>query len=271
ISHGATDYALTDRLQYPHVFKMMPNDRIYYTVVVTFLKYFKWNWVGIFSSDDVTGETESKVLTDYLASNDICVAFRIKSNIDLHKEQILERNKIIMKKSGAKIIIICGSHSPATFSRLTLLLGKVHDMILIYSSSYFYSIEKHELSLPTFDGSFTLTPSNCNYSCPWRVFSLDHPSKYPEDKLLEHTWIKGLTCLSLNQLSDTFYSKLYRLSLKNCSTKYQKTFSEHELPATFLSRMINGLESLVKSLQATLFHNIRLFNKTLKNLSFRHQ
>ncbi|CAH2299115.1 vomeronasal type-2 receptor 26-like, partial [Pelobates cultripes] len=195
ISYGATDYTLTDRLQYPHVFRIIPNDCIYYAMLVTFLKYFKWNWVGILYPDDVTGETESQYLTDYMASKDICVAFRIKSYIGFHKNQNFERIKQMMQTSDAKIIIICGSYTVHTLSMLFLLLEKVYDMILIISTSYLSSIERRQSQV--FNGSFTIVPSTLNYSYPLKRFTLVHPSIYPEDKLLEHIWILLKDCKKL--------------------------------------------------------------------------
>ncbi|XP_063281803.1 uncharacterized protein LOC134566018 [Pelobates fuscus] len=69
ISYGATDYSLSDRLVYPHFFRMVENDYTYCKIVTQLLKYFGWTWVGIVFTFDETGDTESQILTKYMARN----------------------------------------------------------------------------------------------------------------------------------------------------------------------------------------------------------
>ncbi|KAM8939617.1 vomeronasal type-2 receptor 26-like [Pelodytes ibericus] len=62
ISYGATDYGLSDRRVYPHFFRMVQNDRVYYKIIARLLKHFSWTWVGILASNDDSGETDSNFL-----------------------------------------------------------------------------------------------------------------------------------------------------------------------------------------------------------------
>ncbi|KAM5191936.1 vomeronasal type-2 receptor 26-like [Mantella aurantiaca] len=58
ISYGATDYALSERKLYPHVFRTVQNDYVYYFAMAKLVKHFGWTWVGILLSDDDAGENE---------------------------------------------------------------------------------------------------------------------------------------------------------------------------------------------------------------------
>ncbi|XP_018423210.1 PREDICTED: vomeronasal type-2 receptor 26-like [Nanorana parkeri] len=75
ISYGSTDESLSDRRLYPHVFRTVQNDHVYYLAITKLVKHFGWNWVGILLSDDDTGEKEAEILKKLLTSREICVAF----------------------------------------------------------------------------------------------------------------------------------------------------------------------------------------------------
>ncbi|XP_063281808.1 uncharacterized protein LOC134566025 [Pelobates fuscus] len=77
ISYGATDFSLSDRLMYPHLFRMVQNDYTYFKIVTQLLKHFGWTWVGILTSYDETVGTESQILRKYMTSYD----FHINSSI----------------------------------------------------------------------------------------------------------------------------------------------------------------------------------------------
>ncbi|CAH2299359.1 vomeronasal type-2 receptor 26-like [Pelobates cultripes] len=102
ISYGATDYLLTNEGLYPHFFRTVQNNRIHDKIIVYLLKYFGWNWVGIFMEDKDTGWTESQTIIKYMKSHDVCVAFNIKI-----KPNNINFSKILAEihKSSAKIII----------------------------------------------------------------------------------------------------------------------------------------------------------------------
>ncbi|KAM8939624.1 vomeronasal type-2 receptor 26-like [Pelodytes ibericus] len=76
ISYGATDYSLSDRRIYPHFFRMIQNYHTHYKMIAQLVKHFGWTWVGIIMSYDDSGETESRVLINYLNTYGICVAFK---------------------------------------------------------------------------------------------------------------------------------------------------------------------------------------------------
>ncbi|KAM8960942.1 vomeronasal type-2 receptor 26-like [Pelodytes ibericus] len=68
ISYGAMDNKLSDRLIYPHFFRTLETDNVYYMIITKIVKDLGWTWVGILASNDDTGETESQLLS-YIFTN----------------------------------------------------------------------------------------------------------------------------------------------------------------------------------------------------------
>ncbi|XP_066430822.1 vomeronasal type-2 receptor 26-like [Eleutherodactylus coqui] len=120
ISYGASDPSLSDRLLYPHVFRMVQNYHIHNMAITELLEHFGWTWVGILVSDDETGENEMLTLTKYMRERGICAAFTIKLRE--------ENNKILqaLNNPQVSIIIMCG-----TLSLFMLLLLEEYEFILL--------------------------------------------------------------------------------------------------------------------------------------------
>ncbi|XP_073485316.1 vomeronasal type-2 receptor 26-like [Aquarana catesbeiana] len=104
VSNGATDYSLSDRLLYPHVFRTVQNDYVYYLAIAKLVKHFGWNWVGILFSDNDTGENEAQILKRNLASQEICVAFEKRMTMDT-----MDQWTDTLSKVHCKVLILCGS------------------------------------------------------------------------------------------------------------------------------------------------------------------
>ncbi|XP_077317214.1 vomeronasal type-2 receptor 26-like [Lithobates pipiens] len=106
ISYGATDYSLSDRCLYPHVFRTIQNDHVYYLAIAKLVKHFGWNWVGILFSDNDTGENEVQILKRNLVSQEICVAFEKRMTMN---SATLYQWRDTLSKVHCKVLIFCGS------------------------------------------------------------------------------------------------------------------------------------------------------------------
>ncbi|XP_073485647.1 vomeronasal type-2 receptor 26-like [Aquarana catesbeiana] len=106
ISYWATDYSLSDRLLYPHVFRTIQNDYVHYLAIAKLVKYFGWNWVGIFFSDNDTGENEAQILKKHLAFQEICVAFEKRMT---KNSATINQWRDTLSKVQCKVLILCGS------------------------------------------------------------------------------------------------------------------------------------------------------------------
>ncbi|KAF7234733.1 hypothetical protein EYD10_18310 [Varanus komodoensis] len=74
LSYGSSDPALSDKMQFPSFFRMLPNEIPQYGGIVQLLKHFGWNWIGLLISDDDSGETFLQTLRLSLFQSNICVA-----------------------------------------------------------------------------------------------------------------------------------------------------------------------------------------------------
>ncbi|XP_073450272.1 vomeronasal type-2 receptor 26-like [Aquarana catesbeiana] len=106
ISYWASDYSLSDRLLYPHVFRTIQNDYVHYLAITKLVKYFGWNWVGILFSDNDTGENEAQILKKHLASQEICVAFEKRMS---ENSATINQWTDTLSKVRCKVLILCGS------------------------------------------------------------------------------------------------------------------------------------------------------------------
>ncbi|XP_073485095.1 vomeronasal type-2 receptor 26-like [Aquarana catesbeiana] len=129
ISYGATDYPLSDRLLYPHVFRTVQNDYVYYLAIAKLVKHFGWNWVGILFSDNDTGENEAQILKINLASHEICVAFEKRMTVD---SATMNQWTDTLSKVHCKVLILCGSFTSNAQGYLYkyLQFNKNHMLIL---------------------------------------------------------------------------------------------------------------------------------------------
>ncbi|XP_070591295.1 vomeronasal type-2 receptor 26-like [Erythrolamprus reginae] len=104
---------------YPYFFRINPSDFPECVGLVQLLLHFHWNWIGLVTSEDDSGEQFMSTLMPMLKEKEICLAFteRLKSDqpSDLLKELIF---KMLFK---AEVIILFGDANDiaAVFSVLT--------------------------------------------------------------------------------------------------------------------------------------------------------
>ncbi|XP_071972745.1 vomeronasal type-2 receptor 26-like [Engystomops pustulosus] len=219
ISYGATDALLSDRNLFPALFRTVPDDFTTYSVISHFFNYLGWNWVGIIASEDDAGNRETRLLTNLLASRGICVAFVLQCGdplkyIEKEKEEIIREE---IRKSSAKIIILCGTHSDHILSFLSRFADVIENRTFILNPNFsplsffnkFNNIPVVNLSL-----SFALDPG--------KVLDLESylmnssVLKNPEDILLRDVSIELFNCSTASKLKNEKYEHVHQTRLKKC-------------------------------------------------------
>ncbi|XP_066430855.1 vomeronasal type-2 receptor 26-like [Eleutherodactylus coqui] len=151
ISYGASDPSLSDRLLYPHVFRMVQNNHIQNMVITELLEHFGWTWIGILVLDDETGENELQILTKYMRERGICAAF----TITLREENY---NRILKTLSNPQvtIIIMCGTYFFDIYKLLMSYEFKFLDKTLILTPSWISKSVYLEEERSVFNGSLAV-------------------------------------------------------------------------------------------------------------------
>ncbi|XP_063813474.1 vomeronasal type-2 receptor 26-like [Pseudophryne corroboree] len=237
ISYGATDPLLRDRNVFPYLFSTAYNDHVYFSVVLKVLKHFSWNWIGIVTTEDDSGNRESGILSSLLMSHGICIEFTAKIDIkdrihDIGYKGITVDNSInrqIILQSSANVIIVCGSVSLYMLQTLQVANKKTLIFSPPWSNNYELQIRFSNVFNRSLGVAHTLKPNEDNNSRrrhfvnPYHKIAMIeftqsiHPSNYPDDKFLEDTWIQRFHCLSPNENKNSLFGELYDIKLHNCS------------------------------------------------------
>ncbi|OCT56844.1 vomeronasal type-2 receptor 26 [Xenopus laevis] len=236
ISYGATDTLLSNRVTFPYFFRTLQSDHGHYFSLSKLLKAFGGNWVGIITSNDISGEKELQILTNYLSIDGICVEFTIKisdymdgisSAANVHNDLPY---KDIIQKSSTNVIVLCGKVSIAMIGKLDLYTDAFIEKTLIVSSTLTAKTPIMEYTLEIFKNILGFLQHS--------LFSVDspelknyieniHPSHYPQDKLLEDIWMQYHSCLSKQQNRNFVYERLYMSALHNCTGQERITDIRH--------------------------------------------
>ncbi|XP_040283943.1 vomeronasal type-2 receptor 26-like [Bufo bufo] len=219
ISYGATSSVLNNRNRYPTFYRTSQSVKISYLVLSKMIKFFRWTWVGILSSDDESGNEEVQILTQYLTMNEICVAYTIKIKyVPLRFLDAIEKmNSEIIRKSSAQVIILCGTYSTFLGDQLNIIQDVLHDKTLVLGPAFASITSLMEHHKETFNGSLALEPSEFPVPDMTSFYERFQTINHPEDMLLAHIWLAYQNCLSRDHRMNEFHQFAYNKTLHNCT------------------------------------------------------
>ncbi|XP_031747610.1 vomeronasal type-2 receptor 26 [Xenopus tropicalis] len=99
------DPVFNDRTLFPSVYRTVPNEYLQFEVIVQLLIYFKWTWVGIVSSDDISNHKASLELIKEMKNQGICVEYHIV--IPVSANNINHIVKLMQQSTATVIILYC--------------------------------------------------------------------------------------------------------------------------------------------------------------------
>ncbi|XP_073480796.1 vomeronasal type-2 receptor 26-like [Aquarana catesbeiana] len=209
ITYRVIDTPLSEGKTYPTLFRMTPDDRVRYAAMFKLLQHLGWNWVGIFSSEDGSGDEDSQELSKKMSQHGICTDYIIQLITDIENDI---QNIRTISKSTAKVVIVCGpytdhfyhivSHIPSVIGNITFIFppswSKINNM---YNSNF--------------------TSINCSFIFSWPpIFNLDPnihiPHMFPKglhDPILEDIWIYWFQYLSPNLYKNYIFGTSQELNL----------------------------------------------------------
>ncbi|XP_075125810.1 vomeronasal type-2 receptor 26-like [Leptodactylus fuscus] len=225
ISYGATSDVLNDRRLYPTFFRTIQCAKRFYLVLSKIIKFFRWTWVGIISSDDDRGHEEIPILTRYLTMDGICVAYIIKVKyVSLNVLDDIERkNMEVIGNSSAHIIILCGKYSADLADRLNVIRGVLHNKTLVFGPTFALVTSLMEHHREAFHGSLALEPSSLPVPDMRSFYESFQTISHPKDMLLALIWLVQLQCLLKNSKMNELYQSIYKKPLHNCTGRERVT------------------------------------------------
>ncbi|XP_041442204.1 vomeronasal type-2 receptor 26 [Xenopus laevis] len=270
ISYGATDPLLSDRSTFPYFFRTVQSIQSEFNVLGKLLRHFAWTWVGVITSNDISGEEEHKLLAKYLSSAGICIEFTLR----LPKEtSIIHEFREIISSSSTNIIIICGTVRISLFSYLLQLSKYYNEKTFIITSNWAANEMIAGFSPEIFNCSLFLVPGyHYDLNTPEMSNFLQnlHPSKYPEDKLLEDIWTIYVRCLSKDPNKNKFYGYIYRhkIPLHNC-TGQERITDLYSFRGHYISPRVH----LAVDMMSRALHNMNIKpeDKSLRNRDFKSE
>lgn len=78
ISYGSLARELSDKIQYPLFYRMIPNQNLQLSGIIQLLLHFQWTWIGLIVFDDSNGDTFLQTITRVFTRNAICTAFTLR-------------------------------------------------------------------------------------------------------------------------------------------------------------------------------------------------
>ncbi|XP_053566784.1 G-protein coupled receptor family C group 6 member A-like [Bombina bombina] len=109
LSPASSTPLLSDKIKFPSFLRTIPNDEHQTKAIAKLLQEFRWNWVGIISSDDDYGRSVVEYLNIYFKNEQICTSFSkvIPSNMKHPSMEAEITNTITaLKTSSANVIVV---------------------------------------------------------------------------------------------------------------------------------------------------------------------
>ncbi|XP_068959142.1 vomeronasal type-2 receptor 26-like [Petaurus breviceps papuanus] len=195
LTYGPFDPALSDKVQFPSLYQMAPQDSSLHMGIVQLLLHFGWTWVGLIITDDMRGEKFLWDMGEEMRRNKVCVAITEKIPVSerRHAESLVEFMPRIVA-SSAKVMIIHGDTDSL--------------MILRYSQPPFFGIWKVWIITSHWDvtmrpyghqgspfyGSLIFSHQTSEIPGFKAFLSTVTPIKYPGDIFLKSFWVSAFEC-----------------------------------------------------------------------------
>ncbi|XP_075449125.1 vomeronasal type-2 receptor 26-like [Ascaphus truei] len=214
VSYGSMDPIFNDRLQFPYLFRTVPNERNQHQAIVQLLQQFGWTWVGILASDDDNSQTGSQELKDLITSSGGCVAFLhvISKKVDFLSDTLQDITYSVANSSARVVISYCASDIIREFMML-YSTGNMQGKVWIISASVsFFTNYITPALCRVLNGSLSFSvhkgeiPGFKDFLINWS------PYKDPDDFVLSDIWMGAFKCVPIYSIDLSFL-----LMFPNCT------------------------------------------------------
>uniref|UniRef100_A0A8C3TDP1 G-protein coupled receptors family 3 profile domain-containing protein n=1 Tax=Chelydra serpentina TaxID=8475 RepID=A0A8C3TDP1_CHESE len=260
ISYGSFHTMLSDKFQFPSVYRMLPNEVPQSLGLVRLMQHFRWTWVGLIASDDDSGEKFVQTLKPMLTRNSICVAFTKQaphvpspSMVLVFREQTSKLHSSI-SQTKAEVIVVYGDTDSLLGLKLFLHvnyqtaltpIGKVWIMTAQWDFTSYIALNRW--TLKPFHGSLSFAVHTKEVPGFRDFLQSLNPYQSQGDIFIQRFWHTVFNCSVL-------YSSLTIKDGRNCSGKEELASlpgSDFEMKMSSQSYSIyNGVYAVAHALHA---------------------
>ncbi|XP_071988979.1 vomeronasal type-2 receptor 26-like [Engystomops pustulosus] len=187
------DPIFTDRVQFPHVYRTVPNQNYQHRAVVQLLRHFGWNWVGILSADDDSSERGSRDLKNLILSSGGCVEFMYTVSDKRQRENVEEK----IQSSLSKVVIVNSDVYFTSSVILHLCVMKCGKVWIFLSGLTYFQLSEVVYTSEVLNGSLTFLLHKGNIPGLREFIYNVTPYGHKEDSLLKDVWIDLFGCYPL--------------------------------------------------------------------------
>ncbi|XP_072006912.1 vomeronasal type-2 receptor 26-like [Engystomops pustulosus] len=207
----------------PTTYRFIPDNQAQYEVLVKFLKFFKWNWVGIIT--EVNKETGLSELRKLMAEHEICIEFIIY----LSDKNVYSKMSVVDQSSTNVTLILI---------HYSMLYAQLFDNSKVLQDNM--TIIFHE----SWATRFMYRPIYLNYGLSFKVYrpilpkvqiwiNNVTPSTHQNDPLLQEIWFNVFLCASNDPL------QRYMRHVQYTDPDGRKISLNGRRQVTFLLKLVN--------------------------------
>nr|XP_033779226.1 vomeronasal type-2 receptor 26-like [Geotrypetes seraphini] len=203
ISYGMTDQRFNNRIEFPFLYRTAPNVHSQYQGLIQLLNFFRWNWVGILTSNDEGDQKCAEELKREITRAGNCVAFmEMVPGISMMSSQELKRLKQIInmvKNSLANVVILFSTDSflateLCIYPDWHKIVNKVWIISAASSSLANINAENVDSVCITLNRSLAFNIAKGEIQGFKEFLYSIHPSTFPEPFFLWHLWMHAFNC-----------------------------------------------------------------------------
>ncbi|XP_066486221.1 vomeronasal type-2 receptor 26-like [Tiliqua scincoides] len=242
LTFGTFSPAQSDKMLYPSLYQMVPNEVYQYVGVVRLLHHFQWTWIGLIAVDDDNGDRFLRTVVPLLSQNGICYAFILRTTQLTYAAETADsllkqvQSYPVLMDNAVNACFVHGEHpsmsalSALLFSAPLFSLPPVWKVWIVTSQWNFQSINIQRLwDVQDFHGALSFTV-HTKEPPGFQTFveTLD-PSWAKGDGFIQNFWEQAFDC-SLN--TDIGSAE----SMTSCSGEEKL----HNLPTPFFEMSMTG-------------------------------
>ncbi|XP_043932680.1 extracellular calcium-sensing receptor-like [Protopterus annectens] len=194
ISYGAVISTLSDKQQFPSFLRTVPRDSSEPYALAQLLWHFKWNWIGIISSNDDRGILSSQELRNEFFKLGGCIAFLETVSLHNSRKSILRVVDVVKASSASVIVVYCSAENLTPFMEM-VAMQKVTGKVWISSSSWSVSSDFSSTDiLKALNGSIGIAYEREEIPGLMEHLQGLHPATSTDDVFIQTFWEKSFGC-----------------------------------------------------------------------------